>query len=93
MGDRVCTQADPDTFGPNYGADETNGEVRVLVTAQEAEMAEAVATAERLRAQGIPAELDLGGRNDAEVAQYARQRGIQTVMRVGRGGEVAETSI
>ena len=80
-------------LGPRYGDDETNGEVRVLVTAQETEMDQAVATAERLRAQGIPAELDLGGRNDAEVAQYARQRGIQTVMRVGRDGGVAETSI
>jgi histidyl-tRNA synthetase len=77
----------------DYGEDELDGAVRVLVTAQEVNLEQAVATAERLRAQGIPAELDLSGRNDAEVAKYAEQRGIQTVMRVGADGGVAETAI
>jgi histidyl-tRNA synthetase len=78
----------------NFGDDEADGAVRVLVTAQGAGgMTDAVETAERLRSQGIPAELDLSGRNDAEAAKYAQQRGIQTVMRVGSDGRVAEQSI
>jgi len=78
---------------PEYGEDEMDGAVRVLVTAQETHLDQAVSTAERLRAQGIPAELDLSNRNDADVAKYAQQRGIQTVMRVGADGGVSETSI
>ena len=78
---------------PDYGSDEFSGAVRVLVTAQEANIDQAVATAERLRAQGIPAELDLSHRKDAEVARYAERRGIHTVMRVGADGGVSETSI
>jgi len=77
----------------DYGSDEETGIVRVLVTAQETQRSQAVATAERLRAQGIPAELDLSDRNDAEVAKYAAQRGIQTVMRVGSDGGVSETAL
>lgn len=76
-----------------YGDDERDSAVRVLVTAQETNLQQAVATAERLRAKGIPAELDLSGRSDAEVARYAEQKGIQTVMRVGADGGVAETTI
>lgn len=78
---------------PEYAEDEQSGAVRVLVTAQEAHLDQAVATAERLRAQGIPAELDLSGRKDAEVARYAEQKGIQTVMRVGADGGVTETAV
>jgi histidyl-tRNA synthetase len=77
----------------DYGSDQETGAVRVLVTAQETQRSQAVTTAERLRAQGIPAELDLSDRNDAEVAKYAEQRGIQTVMRVGSDGGVSETAI
>jgi histidyl-tRNA synthetase len=78
----------------NYGEDEQTGAVRVLVTAQGGVgMEQAVATAERLRAQGIPAELDLSGRNDAEAARYAEMRGIQTVMRVGQDGGIAERPV
>jgi histidyl-tRNA synthetase len=76
-----------------YGDEDDPGTIRVLVTAQEVGLDQAVATAERLRAQGIPAELDLTGRNDAEMALYARQRGIQSVMRVGADGGIAETAI
>ncbi|MEE8517570.1 MAG: HisS family protein [Dehalococcoidia bacterium] len=75
-----------------FGSDETDGSVRVLVTAQGASLKEAVATAERLRVQGIPAELDLQSRTDADAAKYAKQRGIQTIMRVGPDGSVAEHS-
>lgn len=77
----------------NYANDEQDGAVRVLVTAQEASIDQAVATAERLRAQGIPAELDLSSRNDADAAKYAQQKGIHTVMRVGLDGGVSETTI
>lgn len=77
----------------DYGSDQDTGAIRVLVTAQESQRSQAVATAERLRAQGIPAELDLSDRGDAEVAQYAEQRGIQTVMRVGADGGVSEKAI
>jgi histidyl-tRNA synthetase len=77
----------------DYGSDQETGAIRVLVTAQETQRSQAVATAERLRAQGIPAELDLSDRTDAEVAKYAAQRGIQTVMRVGADGGVSETAI
>lgn len=77
----------------NYGSEQETGAVRVLVTAQESQISQAVETAERLRAQGIPAELDLSSRNDAEVAKYAEQRGIQTVMRVGSDGGVSEKAI
>jgi histidyl-tRNA synthetase len=77
----------------DYGSDQVTGAVRVLVTAQETQRSQAVTTAERLRAQGIPAELDLSDRNDAEVAKYAEQRGIQTVMRVGSDGAISEKAI
>ena len=79
---------------PNdFGTDEDVGEARVLVVASPGAMAEAVSTAERLRVQGIPAELDLARRSDTEAAKYAKQRGIQTVMRVGQDGNVAERTI
>ena len=77
----------------DFGEDEQTGAIRVLVTAQEADLDQAVSTAERLRAQGIPAELDLSHRKDAEVARYAEQRGIHTVMRVGADGGVTETTL
>ena len=76
-----------------FGEDEGGGAVRVLVTAQGGGMSDAVTTAERLRSQGIPAELDLSNRDDAEAAKYARLRGIETVMRVGSDGRVDERSI
>ncbi|MBM3940517.1 MAG: histidine--tRNA ligase family protein [SAR202 cluster bacterium] len=66
------------------------GSTRVLVVAQETAIEKAVETAERLRAQGIPAELDLLGRSDVQAARYAQQRGIGTVMRVGRDGVTNE---
>ncbi len=73
-----------------FAEDDGDGPAQVLVTAQEAAFSEAVATAERLRAQGIPAELDLESKSDAAAAKYARQRGIETIMRVGQDGRVAE---
>ncbi len=75
-----------------FSSDAGDGQPRVLVTAQEAALDEAVATAERLRAQGIPAELDLDSKSDAEAARRARLRGIQTVIRVGQDGRVSEQS-
>jgi histidyl-tRNA synthetase len=77
---------------PEFGIEDMDGSARVLVTAQGGSMEEAVATAERLRVQGIPAELDLKNRTDADAAKYAEQRGIQTIMRVGQDGSVAEQS-
>jgi histidyl-tRNA synthetase len=74
----------------DFAEDDLDGPVQVLVTAQETAFSEAVATAERLRAQGIPAELDLESKSDAAAARYARQRGIETIMRVGQDGRVAE---
>ncbi|MCY4582585.1 MAG: HisS family protein [Chloroflexi bacterium] len=74
----------------DFAEDDADGPVQVLVTAQEASFGEAVAVAERLRAQGIPTELDLQSKNDAAAAKYARQRGIETIMRVGQDGRVAE---
>lgn len=50
----------------------------------------AVEHAERLRAQGIPAELDLLSKTDAQAARYARARGISTILRVGRDGATTE---
>ena len=76
-----------------FGAEETDGAQRVLVVPQEASAEQAVEVAERLRAQGIPAELELSGRSDAEAAKLAKQRGIQTVMRVGADGGVAEKNV
>ena len=73
-----------------FADDDIDGPAQVLVTAQETAFSEAVATAERLRAQGIPAELDLESKSDAAAAKYARQRGIETIMRVGQDGRVAE---
>ncbi len=73
-----------------FAEDDADGPAQVLVTAQETAFSEAVATAERLRAQGIPAELDLESKSDAAAAKYARQRGIETIMRVGQDGRVAE---
>lgn len=73
-----------------FAEEDLDGPAQVLVTAQEAAFSEAVATAERLRAQGIPAELDLESKSDAAAAKYARQRGIETIMRVGQDGRVAE---
>ena len=76
----------------DFASGDDDGQPRVLVTAQESALDEAVATAERLRAQGIPAELDLESKTDAEAARYARQRRIQTIMRVGQDGRIAEQS-
>ena len=76
-----------------FADDDLDGPAQVLVTAQEAAFGEAVATVERLRAQGIPAELDLESKSDAAAAKYARQRGIETIMRVGQDGRVAEQFI
>ena len=53
-------------------------------------MAQAVETAERLRAQGIPAELDIVSKTEADASRYAKRRGITTVMRVGRDGMTDE---
>ena len=77
----------------DLGEDDAEGPAQVLVTAQETAFGEAVAVAERLRAQGIPAELDLESTSDAAAAKYARRRGIETIMRVGQDGRVAEQFI
>ena len=82
-----------DVLPANFGIEEMDGQQRVLVVAQGSSIGEAVAVAERLRGQGIPAELELQGRTDAEAAKLAKQRGIQTVMRVGQDGGVAETNV
>ncbi|MEX2431219.1 MAG: HisS family protein [Dehalococcoidia bacterium] len=78
---------------PEFGEDEHPYATRVLVTAQEIGIQQAVTTAERLRAQGIPAELDLQSHSDMEAAKYAKQRGISTVMRVGADGGVNEREV
>ena len=82
-----------DVLPAEFGIEEMDGQQRVLVVPQGSAIGEAVVVAERLRGQGIPAELELQGRTDAEAAKLAKQRGIQTVMRVGKDGEVAETSV
>ncbi|MCH8848912.1 MAG: histidine--tRNA ligase family protein [Chloroflexi bacterium] len=82
-----------DVLPAGFGAEEADGAQRVLVVPQETGIEQAVALAERLRAQGIPAELELAGRSDAEAAKLAQQRGIQTVMRVGADGGVAEKNV
>lgn len=77
----------------DFGFEEMDGTVRVLVTAPGDGIAQAVATAERLRARGIPAELDLQGLSDIAAAKYARARGIQTVMRIGKDGDIDERAV
>ena len=79
----------PDDFGNN----EPQLSTRVLVVAAEATMQQAVATAERLRTQGIPAELDIVSKTEAEAARYAKRRGITTVMRIGRDGTASENEL
>ena len=79
-----------DLLPEDFGDDDAPSVGRVLVTAQETAVEQAVATAERLRSQGIPAELDLSPGGDAAAAAYARRRGIDTIMRVGRDGSVDE---
>ena len=76
-----------------FGDDEPEPPGRVLITAQETGIRQAVETAERLRAQGIPAEIEVLGRNDRESARYAKQRGIETIIRVGRDGTVDEQRV
>lgn len=63
---------------------------RVLVVGQSGNMSEAIATAERLRTQGIPAELDLESLTDEAAARHAKRRGISTIMRVGSDGTIKE---
>ncbi len=82
-----------DLLPGDFGEDEMTVPTRVLVTAQETKIQQAVATAERLRSQGIPAELDLLSRNDFQAARYAKQRGLTTVMRVGADGGVNERQV
>ena len=77
-------------LGKDFGDDDAAVPTRVLVVAAEATMAAAVRTAERLRVQGIPAELDIVSRTEEEAARYARRRGVTTVMRVGRDGDTTE---
>lgn len=76
-----------------FGAEEMESASRVLVTAQETAMTQAVTTAERLRAQGIHVEVEMLGRTDAQAAKYAQQRGFETVMRVGADGAVDEERV
>ncbi len=76
-----------------FGDDEPEPPGRVLVTAQETAIQQAVETAERLRAQGIPTEIEVLGRSDLESARYAKQRGIETIIRVGRDGTVDEQRV
>lgn len=73
-----------------FGNDEPDPPTRVLVVAAEATMAQAVETAERLRSQGIPAELDIVSKTERDASRYAQRRGITTVMRVGRDGKTDE---
>ena len=82
-----------DMLPARFAAEPADGAQRVLVVPQETSAEQAVALAERLRAQGIPAELELSGRSDAEAAKLAQQRGIQTIMRVGADGGVAEKNV
>jgi len=77
----------------DYDLDLEETPAKILVTAQETAMSEAVATAERLRAQGFFAEIDLECKDDASAAKYAKQRDIQTIMRVGQDGQVNEQFI
>ena len=77
----------------DYDLDLEETPAKILVTAQETAMGEAVATAERLRAQGFFAEIDLECKDDASAAKYAKQRDIQTIMRVGQDGQVNEQFI
>lgn len=86
----LALDAVAEALPPGYAHDDGVGAPQVLVTAQEGAMSEAVATAERLRAQGIPAELDLENASDAAAARYAQRRGIETIMRVGQDGRAAE---
>ena len=74
----------------SFGDDEPAAPTRVLVVAAEATMTQAVETAERLRTQGIPAELDIVSKTEADASRYAKRRGITTVMRVGRDGMTDE---
>ena len=77
----------------DFGEDEPQPATRVLVVASGATMQQAVATAERLRVQGIPAELDIVSRTEAEATRYAKRRGITTVMRVGNDGSTSESEL
>ena len=79
----------PETFG----LEEIEPPQRVLVTADDPELSQAVATAERLRAQGIFAEVDMIKRNYGETAKYAKARGIATVMRIGKDGIIDEQNV
>tara|TARA_Y100000590_G_scaffold308799_1_gene348650 strand:- start:4346 stop:5770 length:1425 start_codon:yes stop_codon:yes gene_type:complete len=79
----------PETFG----LEEIEPPQRVLVTADDPELSQAVATAERLRAQGIFAEVDMIKRNYGETAKYAKARGIATVMRIGKEGIIDEQNV
>lgn len=77
----------------DFGDDEEEAFTRVLVVAAEAPMAEAVKTAERLRVQGIPAEVDIVSETESDAARYAERRGITTVVRVGRDGTTREEQL
>lgn len=90
VGFAFALDAVAESLPPGYAQEDDAGPPPVLVTAQEGAMSEAVATAERLRAQGIPAELDLENASDAAAARYAKRRGIETIMRVGQDGRAAE---
>jgi histidyl-tRNA synthetase len=78
---------------PEFGDEEDDLATRVLVVAAEATMEQAVATAERLRQQGIPAELDIVSRTEADASSYAQRRGITTIMRVGSDGSNEEQEL
>lgn len=93
VGFAFALDAVAEALPPGYAQEDDAGAPPVLVTAQEGAMGEAVATAERLRAQGIPAELDLENASDAAAARYAKRRGIETIMRVGQDGRAAERFI
>ncbi len=79
----------PETFG----LEEIEPPQRVLVTADDSELSQAIATAERLRAQGIFAEVDMLKKNNVETAKYAKAKGIATVMRIGKDGLIDEQNV
>ena len=93
LGYAISVDRIADLLPAEFGEEEQTAPPRVLVTAKEASLADAVATAERLRTQGIAAELDVVPRTDAEAARYAKQRGIETIMRVGRDGAIDERAV
>jgi histidyl-tRNA synthetase len=76
-----------------FSTDSGDAEVDTLVVGVSSANGAAVVAAERLRADGVAAELDVLGRDEAGAMRYARQKGIRKLLLVKPDGTSDERQV